>query len=875
MATQTKKKPTPKRKPAAKKGQPKAAEGFPFKNEIIAIICLALTLFVIVSVWFSSGGAIGNGLSNLLRGLFGDVAFVIPLVLIAVIFVLMTKKPHTPLKLWVLGLMPVELAILKHYMYRFSNPVMPGGLEALLTNGMKGIGGGVIGGMVADPSISLLGVAGSFILFLMLLLIMIVLLFEVSILAMIGKAIRNSSQFAKDFSQTVREFDEQSLPPVAPKKDVYIPTPDFDDLPSKADRYKKRRKKEELLPPEPEIMEPTDFSDEPPEATAPQEIYDPIEADYAAAPPVEDDYEEEYDWFAASSSKTEQTAPEQEETDSYDAAIPFSFLEPQPIAVPDISTEYTDEVTDIDSISTDAETDAPPWEDGDTEEEPMTMQAPDGMKIDAETGEVEFVEINTEELVKKEYVYPETGLLHKSPPPVNTGKMAELKAGAEKLIAILSSFHIDAKVINATRGSSITRYEILPATGIKVSKITSLDQDIALRLPANNVRMEVLAGSIAVEISNDKAAVVSLREIIESKEFEDASSKLSVALGRDIEGRAVVIDLAKTPHLLIAGATGSGKSVCINTIINSIVYKASPDEVKLVMVDPKVVELGMYNGIPHLLVPIVTDPRKAAGALCWAVQEMEDRYSKFAENQVRNLSGYNQKMKAQDMATLPQIVIIIDELADLMMVAPGEVQDYICRLAQKARAAGMHLVLATQRPSVDVITGLIKANIPSRIAFAVSSQIDSRTILDTGGAEKLMGKGDMLLMMSGSSKLQRVQGAFVSDLDVENVTSFLKGQFDAEYNDEVLATIESGAGEPKDKNDGNNDTEDDPLLEDAANIAFELGQVSTSLLQRKLRIGYARAGRLIDLLEAKQIISPYDGSNKPRQLIGTRDNLSM
>lgn len=872
MATQTKKKSTTKtakRKPAAKKGQKKAAEGFPFKNEIIAIVCLALTLFVIVSVWFSSGGTIGNALSNLLRGLFGDVAFLIPLALIAAIYVLVTKKRHTPLKLWVIGLMPVELAILKHYMYRFSNPVMPGGLEALMTNGIKGIGGGVIGGIVADPAISLLGVAGSFILFLMLLLIMIVLLFEVSILAMIGKAIRNSSQFAKEFSQSVREFDEQTLPPVTSKTDVYIPTPDFDDLPSKADRYKKRRKKEV-----PEQLETVTTLDDPLDTTAPQPTYDPIEADYAATPPVEDDFDEEYDWFAASA-KSAQTTTNDNETDSFEAAIPFSFVEPHAAHHTDTHAEFADsEITETEVIPVSEGTDIPPWED-DATKEPMTMQAPDGMKIDAETGEVAFVEIDTEELEKKEYIYPDTSLLHKSPPPVSTGKMAELKAGAEKLIAILNSFHIDAKVINATRGSSITRYEILPAPGIKVSKITSLDQDIALRLPANNVRMEVLAGSIAVEISNDKAAVVSLREIVESREFEDAQSKLSVALGRDIEGRPVVIDLAKTPHLLIAGATGSGKSVCINTIINSIIYKASPDEVKLVLVDPKVVELSVYNGIPHLLVPIVTDPRKAAGALCWAVQEMEDRYAKFAESHVRNLSGYNQKMKTQDLATLPQIVVIIDEMADLMMVAPGEVQDYVCRLAQKARAAGIHLVLATQRPSVDVITGLIKANIPSRIAFAVSSQIDSRTILDTGGAEKLMGKGDMLLMMSGSSKLQRVQGAFVSDLDVENVTSFLKGQFDAEYNDDVLATIENGANEPKDKIDGDNAAEEDPLLEEAANIAFELGQISTSLLQRKLRIGYARAGRLIDLLESKQIISPYDGSNKPRQLIGTRDNLSM
>ncbi len=862
MATQTKKNTNTKRKTQVKRGRKKSTDSFPFRNEIIAIICFAFMLFVIVSVWFSSGGAIGNGLSNLLRGLFGDVAFIIPLILIAAIFVLVTKKKHTPLKLWVLGLMPIELAILKHFMYRFSNPVMPGGLEALMDNGMKGIGGGVVGGMIADPLISLLGMAGSFILFIMLLLIMIVLLFEVSILAMIGKALRNSSQFAKEFSASVREFDEQSLPNVAHnthKKELSIPTPNFDDLPSKTDRYKKRRQKKELQQMEMEQTANAELQ------IAPQPDYDPIEEDYASARPIDDD-EEEYDWFAASS-KSEKNPPEDSEPDSYDAVIPTSLFASNTSPVPhqEIATETSETFSSLEDAG------EPPWEDA-SSTDGNTAQAPDGMKINEETGEVEFVQIDTENLEKKEYIYPEPSLLHASPPPVNTGKMAELKAGAEKLIAILNSFHIDAKIINATRGSSITRYEILPAPGIKVSKITALDQDIALRLPANNVRMEVLAGSIAVEISNDKASVVSLREIVESKEFSDAASKLSVALGRDIEGRPVVIDLAKTPHLLIAGATGSGKSVCINTIINSVIFKASPDEVKLVMVDPKVVELSIYNGIPHLLIPIVTDPRKAAGALCWAVQEMEDRYAKFAENQVRNLSGYNQKMKAQGLATLPQIVVIIDELADLMMVAPGEVQDYICRLAQKARAAGMHLVLATQRPSVDVITGLIKANIPSRIAFAVSSQIDSRTILDTGGAEKLMGKGDMLLMMAGSSKLRRVQGAFVSDLDVENVTSFLKGQFDAEYNNEVLATIENGVGETKEKEDADG-TGEDPLLEEAANIAFELGQVSTSLLQRRLRIGYARAGRLIDLLEAKQIISPYDGSNKPRQLIGTRDNL--
>ena len=380
---------------------------------------------------------------------------------------------------------------------------------------------------------------------------------------------------------------------------------------------------------------------------------------------------------------------------------------------------------------------------------------------------------------------------------------------------------------------------------------------------------------MGVEVSNDSVSSVYLRSIIDSPDFRNATSKLSVAVGRDVNGATVIMDIAKTPHLLIAGATGSGKSVCINTMITSILYKASPDEVKLILVDPKVVELSSYSDIPHLLIPIVTDPRKAAGALCWAVQEMEERYKKFAQAGVRQLEPYNKKITAEnpEAKPLPQIVIIIDELADLMMVAPGEVQDYICRLAQKARAAGIHLVLATQRPSVDVITGLIKANIPSRIAFAVSSSVDSRTILDSSGAEKLMGKGDMLMMLSGASKLTRVQGAWVSDSDIENVVNFVKAQSSADYNEEVTKTIESsGAAPSAAQSDEGADT--DELFEDAAEIAFELGQISASMLQRRLKVGYARAGRLLDILDKKKVISTYDGSNKPRQLIMSRQEFN-
>ena len=510
-----------------------------------------------------------------------------------------------------------------------------------------------------------------------------------------------------------------------------------------------------------------------------------------------------------------------------------------------------------------------------SEEEIAPAAEPAKEEKDDEDNSMIPIEIETPPIIQ-EYIFPTPDLLYEGPKVHTGGKIDQLKANAARLVEIFASFGIETKVTNITRGSSVTRYEVVPAPGIKVTKITALDQDIALRLPANNVRIEVLPGYVGVEVSNDSISTVYLRSIIESAEFKNHPSKLAVAVGKDINGNTVVMDIAKTPHLLIAGATGSGKSVCINTIVASILYKSSPQEVKLVMVDPKVVELSVYNGIPHLLVPIVTDPRKAAGALYWAVNEMEDRYKKFAEFGVRDLDGYNKKLTASDenAQPLPQIVIIIDELADLMMVAANEVQDYICRLAQKARAAGMHLILATQRPSVDVITGLIKANIPSRISFAVSSAIDSRTILDGGGAEKLMGKGDMLMMLSGASKLNRVQGAFVSDTDVESLVNFVKEQTTAEYNNDVLKTIEvsSAGGGHNSGNDSGADHDD--LFEEAAEIAFELGQISASMIQRRLKVGYARAGRLIDILDKKRVISTYDGSNKPRTLQMTRQEFN-
>ena len=476
------------------------------------------------------------------------------------------------------------------------------------------------------------------------------------------------------------------------------------------------------------------------------------------------------------------------------------------------------------------------------------------------------------------YEYPPVELLSKGTKKAIKGGAKALTDVATRLQKTLYSFGVQAKVENVSVGPAITRYELKPAEGVRVSKIANLADDIALNLAAETIRIEApIPGkqAVGIEVPNTEKETVHFRDVVESDAFQDSKSKLSVALGKDVAGNMEIADIAKMPHALIAGATGSGKSVCINTIITSIIYKAKPSEVKFVMVDPKVVELSVYNGIPHLLIPVVTDPKKAAGALAWAVQEMDNRYNVFAQKGVRDLKGYNALAeKEEGTGTLPQIVIIIDELADLMMVAAKEVEDSICRLAQKARAAGMHLIIATQRPSVDVITGIIKANIPSRIAFAVSSQVDSRTILDQVGAEKLLGKGDMLFYPSGAPKPVRVQGAFVSDEEVEKIVSFVKSNGVATYNEDILDSIENSNKTDKELADeaaaGEDDT--DPLLRDAIDVVVETGQASTSFIQRRFKVGYARAGRIIDQMEERGIISGYQGS-KPRQVLMTLERL--
>lgn len=479
------------------------------------------------------------------------------------------------------------------------------------------------------------------------------------------------------------------------------------------------------------------------------------------------------------------------------------------------------------------------------------------------------------------YELPPLDCLDKPKSTGNLGNGEELRQRGETIVKTLKSFGVGTRIVDICRSPSVTRFELQPDPGVKISKITALADDIAMNLAAYGVRIEAPIpnkNAVGIEVPNSEKAMVTLREILESPAFKNSKSKLNVALGRDIQGEATCADLAKMPHLLVAGTTGSGKSVCLNTMIMSLLFSAKPDEVKLIMIDPKKVEFTVYRSIPHLLVPVVADPRKAAGALSWAVAEMDKRYALFADNGVRNLQGYNNYAVSEGLPKMPQIVIIIDELSDLMMAASNEVEDSICRLAQKARAAGMHLIVATQRPSVDVITGLIKANIPSRIAFAVKSQIDSRTIIDTQGAEKLLGNGDMLYCPVGLSKPVRVQGSYVSDEEIERVIDFVKAQGEVKYDDAVMKEIEIKASQEGKKKSASVDTDgmgsadgyDDEMYPKAVEVVVEAGMASTTLLQRKLKLGYARAARIVDELSEKGIIGPFEGS-KPRKVLITKE----
>ncbi len=498
-------------------------------------------------------------------------------------------------------------------------------------------------------------------------------------------------------------------------------------------------------------------------------------------------------------------------------------------------------------------------------------------------------------LQAEQYIYPPTSLLKREPPANPENIEAEIRANAEKLISTLSSFGVEAWIINVTRGPVVTRYEIQLDSGIKTSRITSLSDDIALALAAQSVRIAHIPArsAVGIEVPNKNLSIVNLRDVLESKEFIESQSKATFALGKDISGKPVVSDIATLPHLLVGGTTNSGKSVCINSLLISLLYKSSPEDLRLILIDPKMVEFISYNGIPHLLIPVVTDTKKSVGALAWAVMEMMQRYKTFNEVGVRNFTDYNEKVKNEQEAAktpaidddeprlekMPRIIIVIDELADLMLASPAEVEESICRIAQMARAAGMHLIVATQRPSADIIKGLMKANIPSRIAFSVASSLESRIILDQQGAEKLLGRGDMLYNPIGNTKPMRVQGCFVSSQEIEAVVEFIKGNSLAQYNEEVITQIDKNAqnaGKGKSRAGISGDDENaaaddfDELFDDAVEIIFDMKQASTSMLQRRLKLGFTRAGRIMDQMEQSGIVGPPEGS-KPRQILISRE----
>ena len=584
-------------------------------------------------------------------------------------------------------------------------------------------------------------------------------------------------------------------------------------------------------------------------------------------------------------SRLKKDKPEEE---TLPAEAPAETEAEQPV-FPDIGTgapahpDFTDE-----PVYTEPEYDEPPFDAEPVGEDMMEVPAEVLATIDQIAPKKEKIDMNDPTVIETQeqlsmaiadgelpetYIYPPITLL--TPGTAASGDHeAEKKRRSEQLLDTLKSFGVEARCVGIVRGPTVTRYELQLQRGTKFSRITNLADDIALSLGASGIRIAPIPekNAIGIEVPNDAQQTIRLRELLESPQFKNAKSKVSFAVGRDISNQCVVGDIAKMPHMLIAGTTGSGKSVCINSLLISLIYKATPEEVRLIMVDPKMIELGVYNGLPHLLIPVVTDPKKAAGALNWAVGEMMRRYKLLSEKNVRNLADYNEVARKENFPTLPQIVIVIDELADLMFVAAKEVEEAIARIAQMARAAGMHLVIATQRPSADVITGIMKANIPSRIAFAVASQIESRIILDQMGAEKLVGRGDMLYGPLGEGKPRRVQGCFVTSEEVESVVGFIKKTSQADYSQEIMDSIEraaaqaeSGGDEPDEDGDG-----EDPMLDDAISVAVENGQISVSMLQRKLKLGYSRAARLVDIMEARGIVGPFEGS-RPREVRITRD----
>ena len=748
---------------------------FKYNHEITSIIILAFGVLVFLSLYIQNSiGIFGTFIRELLIGLIGLPAFLIPLILIIYAVLSIFKRDDTKFRLRVLYtfiLMLVISALIQTANYKvldYENVSLMGCIAKFyqeVQGNMLFVGGGVLGGLLSTPFLLMFQVLGTIIILTTIAIIDIILLTNISI----ANFIRNiKGLFVKSY-----KLSKESI------KKVKVKSSGIGEAAGELGAVGNNGKLNFDFKPGKKVL---DFKIE----KTSRELKE----------------------------KTDNLSVKTDDTSNIEEPVEFIMKDFKNNS--SIASNKTKTIQD------------------------------NGLSVAKE------VELNEEDI--SDYKFPTLEMLNEN----NTDgiDLKELRntalEGAKKLEETLRSFGVEAKVINISRGPAVTRYELQPNPGVKVSKIVSLSDDISLNLASSGVRIEApIPGKAAVgiEVANKEVVSVCLKEIIESDVFTKFQSKLAFSVGKDISGECIVADIAKMPHLLIAGATGAGKSVCINSIIISLLYKASPKEVKLLMIDPKVVELGVYNGIPHLLIPVVTEPKKAAGALNWAVQEMITRYKQFAEKGVRDIKGYNQVLKeAGNNEILPQIVIIIDELADLMMVAPNDVEDAICRLAQMARAAGMHLVIATQRPSVDVITGIIKANIPSRISFAVSSQVDSRTILDMAGAEKLLGKGDMLFYPVGQPKPIRVKGSFVTEKEVERVVAFIKSQSKADYNEDIIEEINND----NDPYETNVPGDCDELLNQSIEMVIDAGQASVSLIQRKFKVGYA-----LSLIHISEPTRPY------------------
>lgn len=795
----------------------KHAEEAKQHNQILAIVLFALSIFMACLVLIE-GDHVWLWLHNLLMGLFGTCAILWPVLLLYISIVTAFERRNGRMRVKI-GIMVGIIILVCAAFYIFGESAQESApffqtLGSLYGKGIERSGAGLVSGLLGIPLVLLLGTVGARIVIVLLLFVAVMILTGTSLVQLFrtvakpAEVVANNIGEARERRQIERQRDMNI--------DIALDPDDPNQLPAHPVKSVKPQRNEKL-----EKLEKVFHSPDP--------VLD-----------MED---------GPGTSKAE------------DAAEVFR----KPIGV-----QPTDSVVE-------------PVEGAPAEEPPMpfTPKPVEHKQPFAEPAAKEVqLTMMDEPPQDGEYHFPPVSMLETTKATDENEIAHELQTNGRMLVETLKSFGVQTKILDISRGPAVTRYELQPAAGVKISKITNLADDIAMNLAASGVRIEApIPGKAAVgiEVPNKKVSVVRMRELIESNTFATSKSRLTVVLGRDIAGEIATADLAKMPHLLIAGSTGSGKSVCINSLIVSLLYKSTPDEVRFLMIDPKVVELGIYNGIPQLLVPVVTDPRKAAGALSWAVTEMLKRYKIFAENNVRDLAAYNrlasscgyQDEQGQPMQHMPQIVIIIDELADLMMAAPNEVEDSICRLAQMARAAGMHLVIATQRPSVDVITGIIKANIPSRIAFAVSSQVDSRTILDMGGAEKLLGRGDMLFSPVGSPKPIRIQGCFVSDSEIESIVNFIKKSQEPGYDASIAEEIEKNAVAEKGSSSADaSDSDQDPMMPEAIKCVVEAGQASTSLLQRRLRLGYARAGRLIDEMEQMGVVGPHEGS-KPRQVLIT------